>query len=770
MSGQPYRYSTDPTKFRQEYLDTLALQAGNNDMNYQANKTYNATNQLPAISQMPDTRSTTDILADVEKMKLSLVGDLKPLMDSSAALSVVQRIQRSPLNADGSLLVFFTQRAPELVKGLQKMYKFGIKGDANDIEEMVLYIEKSYKDGKMTSGSFKSIFDRPSGGPMAMGTVNDTDIDGLMRELTRVFHKVPQSLIGNTGPEALMAEELLPQIMGSLRALRETMSTALYKEITTTTQSILEQDPTYFSNEGGITADYKNIQDIVSRLPRADTVNALIVQLEKSLKNSNPTMTVNILQEIAGLLPTPQDIGLLHESTQKITSPTEFGRLITVPIDRGDYPNNPAGERQYKAAILARHRDNEEIRKVDKNDARTAKYLAIEQDKQDIIDAQLSEQARVRQVKQDTMDALINRRNILDAQVREIENYIHNGRTPAGRAMTVQQRAVYKVDLENAKNALGESENAIARETATPISIGLLNEQRNLRALYEHNVATGEDSGPLSTEVNRVREALRAIEADRNSLIAQFQTRRAEGTLTPAIEQLLRDRVAVLQASRIGNEDLLAILEPQLQPYLNTINAEVYQNKRFPGPGGEGLKRRRGRPKGSGIAHPFVDKVDKSRGISPAKRYISFGKYLINTKKLDDSIIAIKRPSGANIVEFPSNRVSRNLSKVVKTIIGGGQPSYTDINDLTEDEKAYLYKISRKAEIADKIAIPTPSRDQMDKDINQFEIMKGELMSGNDSKELVHKFKTLLLKLSKNGSLPKNQVNEIMSDLLQMGY
>jgi hypothetical protein len=48
--------------------------------------------------------------------------------------------------------------------------------------------------------------------------------------------------------------------------------------------------------------------------------------------------------------------------------------------------------------------------------------------------------------------------------------------------------------------------------------------------------------------------------------------------------------------------------------------------------------------------------------------------------------------------------------------------------------------------------------------------MKGEIMSGNDSKELVKKFKILILKLSKQNVLPKNEVQEILEDLLSLGY
>jgi hypothetical protein len=43
-------------------------------------------------------------------------------------------------------------------------------------------------------------------------------------------------------------------------------------------------------------------------------------------------------------------------------------------------------------------------------------------------------------------------------------------------------------------------------------------------------------------------------------------------------------------------------------------------------------------------------------------------------------------------------------------------------------------------------------------------------MSGNDNKDLIKKFKILILKLKRNGVLPKGQVDDIIEELLQMGY
>ena len=800
MSGQPYRYSTDPARFRQDYLDVIALQSNIDDMNYQANKTYNSTKQLPAISQMPDTRSTTDILADTEKLKLSLIGDLKPIMDTNTGAGVVQRIQRSPLNADGSLLVFFSQRAPELVKSLQKMYKFGVKGDQNDIEQMVLFIEKSYTDNKGLGNSTKSFFDRPTGN-MAQGAINDSDIDALIQQLNPVVNKIPIVLQGYVGPDLPVIQEILPRIMLSLRELRDSLSTAIYREITQNAQQLLQQNPNIFLNQDGITADYKIIQDIVSKLPRADTARALVSQLDKSLVNKNPELTINILREIEGLLPTDMDIHHLQVAIDRIRNPAP-DVAFPVPLaiqnapiqarpDPGNlmlYPPTPAGqadlhrdEQLYREQAQAIRTHNEQ-RKYGVRDAQLIAERA-----QPEIDRLADEAAYRALIHQSEIDKALHLRPLnqqigqIDGQALRIQQSLNAGTVPvgmpivnppyppAGAPLDARVTGVLNGWLQVLRTQRLQREMAIADYEIAPLPGNLPLNQPNpyaQRALHE--------ASQSRTRREEVVQSAKAIHPD----VVQY---------TNALERIAEERAdlrAELRALPPGNARRAVILndlqvltndkadnERMREQAIGALRQEIKAGA-YPTMTGHGLepKRRRGRPKGSGIAHPFVDKVDKSRGISPSKRYISFGKYLINTNKLNDDVIAIKRPSGANIVEFPSNRVSKNLSKVVKTIVGGGQPSYGDINALTEDEKHYLYKVSKKAEIADKIAIPTPSRDQMDRDINQFEIMKGELMSGNDSKELVHKFKALLIKLSKNGSLPKNQVNEIMSDLLQMGF
>lgn len=106
----------------------------------------------------------------------------------------------------------------------------------------------------------------------------------------------------------------------------------------------------------------------------------------------------------------------------------------------------------------------------------------------------------------------------------------------------------------------------------------------------------------------------------------------------------------------------------------------------------------------------------------------------------------------------------------MRTIVGNGQPQYNEIEKLTDDEKKYLYKISKTTNILNKLSIPTPNKDDDEKDINQFEIYKGELLNGNDSSELIKKFKLLIVKMVKRDLLPKGQANEILMDMATLGY
>jgi hypothetical protein len=184
--------------------------------------------------------------------------------------------------------------------------------------------------------------------------------------------------------------------------------------------------------------------------------------------------------------------------------------------------------------------------------------------------------------------------------------------------------------------------------------------------------------------------------------------------------------------------------------------------------------------KGRGVGRAVVSKVrgdviapssvNWEGGVKVSHRFVPFGRYIINSHRLQDDIVAIKRPRGGCLKDFPSTRISRRLGAVIRNIVGGGVPTFNDLDELDDNERAYLHKLAKESNILERLSIPAPKKSEIDKELNDFEIMKGEIIAGNDNKELIKKFKMLILKLSNKNIIPKPQVRELLFDLTNMGY
>lgn len=162
--------------------------------------------------------------------------------------------------------------------------------------------------------------------------------------------------------------------------------------------------------------------------------------------------------------------------------------------------------------------------------------------------------------------------------------------------------------------------------------------------------------------------------------------------------------------------------------------------------------------------------IDYSKGLLETKRFAPIGRYIINTHRLNKDVIALKRPSGSTLVNFPSEKVSSRLGDVVRLIVGGSIPSYEDFEALDDTERAYLHRIAKESRIIDRLSIPAPNKNELDKEIDDFEKMRGQILAGNDNKDLVRKFKLLLLKLTHKNIIPKTQSREILFELTTLGF
>ena len=163
------------------------------------------------------------------------------------------------------------------------------------------------------------------------------------------------------------------------------------------------------------------------------------------------------------------------------------------------------------------------------------------------------------------------------------------------------------------------------------------------------------------------------------------------------------------------------------------------------------------------VKSTYVNKID------PMNKYLDFGKYKIDLKKLKGGKLQFRSKKGYFVKGLENKQLTPNMKVIIDKFISGQNIDYEDVNRLNDNEKNYLSQIAEKCDINDRLKIPSPKLTEIQSDINKFNILRGELMAGNDNKEMIKEFKVLLLKLSNSGHIDKKESNEVMTMLLQLG-
>jgi len=177
---------------------------------------------------------------------------------------------------------------------------------------------------------------------------------------------------------------------------------------------------------------------------------------------------------------------------------------------------------------------------------------------------------------------------------------------------------------------------------------------------------------------------------------------------------------------------------------------------------------------GRGIMAPKItarvipSNIDLSLGIKAEPAYVSFGKHLINKHRLmKDNVLMLRTLKGGVIANVPTQKVSPELSKILKTIINNGNPDFESLNNLTDEDKIVLYNISKTSRISQ--SVPNPNKSFQEQEDSRFELLKGQIASGQDNKAAIKEFKLLLVKMMNQKRIPRGQGIDILTEMAALG-
>ena len=844
MSGQRNKKPDDIVMKRQEYLDNLNLEIELQDANERAVRTYKETGQMPVTTQMKDNRTVEDKLRDVEKLKASIREDMAVIADSRLTDNIIQLIQNSPFNQDGNLLIFFAQRAPDIVKNLQKSYKFGIRGDQNDAEQFVSFVVKFYTDKNNLNSSTKQFMSR-------LGTTSKQGLSRKINEQAEILTRLETEMkrivvhVKNTLPESYGGISLLPfkQSIVSKSEYLVKMIT-LIKEIYPANLIYTNKEKKLMINGVPFKAELQDFENVFNdrfkiefgrdvstlaqnvfdlffnyinkNIPNLDYVNTMITKLQKQsdilIKRPdeiNRISFIDALDNLDTVINTGENIEYIQNVKKakdeilnyiyQLVIAEQYTRVNTIKYDYPLVPTSgvptigvPTSEYPALGVPTAEYPASETpvegLLPLPPNPTTQDEYayfaaivlfnkiLTIQKGKilpttqaDKIIDSSIA----ARNIIKDLKDYGIKIPIFTRYNTRE--SFLKKMKTKIKLAFNKINEETYKDDTDMPSleymGDVGEAAEGSSDIPATgepKFDLSTVKQRTNQAYIDQYTIYLVKLFNYLMRSGIKGAELLKRIEVMNNQAIHDNNLERL---------RIRKDPSKPASITILTNTD--AFLKGQLTEldlaYSEELDRELSETTAKPAgaPSGSGFGKI-SKIQGTGFPQPAYNftkqKVEPTQGIQSDPRYIKFGRYLVNTKSLKDNKLSLRREKGTPIASLPVYKMSHPFSNVMKKIVGGALPTAEDFSQLTDDEKRYLHKVSKEADLSHKMEIPTPSKDEEEKDVHLFNVYKGEIMAGNDSKEMIKKFKLLMIKLVNNRSLDKRDVSEIMQMLTEAGY
>ena len=149
----------------------------------------------------------------------------------------------------------------------------------------------------------------------------------------------------------------------------------------------------------------------------------------------------------------------------------------------------------------------------------------------------------------------------------------------------------------------------------------------------------------------------------------------------------------------------------------------------------------------------------------------NFGKYNVRVNDLKRGFFNIRYPSGAVIRPFPKQLISTTLRNIIVQIIYEKKFSEEEYETLDDSEKKLFDDLITFAKLdkCENIKYFKHKRyndEERNADIKRFNILRGELVAGNDSKEIVKELKKLLYKLLDQKVIQMRDYNHLIHRLL----
>ena len=160
----------------------------------------------------------------------------------------------------------------------------------------------------------------------------------------------------------------------------------------------------------------------------------------------------------------------------------------------------------------------------------------------------------------------------------------------------------------------------------------------------------------------------------------------------------------------------------------------------------------------------------KPRQSKRYSNYAKFGQFMLHLPSLERGYINLKYDSYATIKNFPKRAVSSPVRKLIRHILRDEQFPAAAYADLTAKDKVQFDEIVSFARLPedkahDFLKYNSSKALERDRDLQRFELLKGEIGAGNNNPVHICELKLLVLKMAKDGAISAADRNEVLYSL-----
>ena len=173
-----------------------------------------------------------------------------------------------------------------------------------------------------------------------------------------------------------------------------------------------------------------------------------------------------------------------------------------------------------------------------------------------------------------------------------------------------------------------------------------------------------------------------------------------------------------------------------------------------------------------GVIQPIHHKTTRhfiiGRGIElePQERFVKFGSYLIHKPMLyNQNRLSLKFPSKVGIKEFPSQILSNELADLLKFILENQKIDIKLFNDLNKKDRDLFHHLITRARLDQQLGMMGYKDEETEKDFKRFELLRGEVLAGNNNYDLLKELRQLILNFMATNKMRKSEGNQILYEI-----